>query len=62
MHLYWEDVQVFLSQKNHQEDFQKMWIQHPDFLQVVADSWSNKVDDDPSFYLYAKIEEVRIIS
>ncbi|XP_026378346.1 uncharacterized protein LOC113272764 [Papaver somniferum] len=39
--------------------FQKMWIQHPEFLQVVKDSWMNEVQGDPAFVFIRKMKNLK---
>ncbi|XP_026378819.1 uncharacterized protein LOC113273290 [Papaver somniferum] len=38
--------------------FQKMWLSHPNFLNVVADCWANSVVGDPAFRFLQKLKNL----
>ncbi|XP_026430512.1 uncharacterized protein LOC113327547 [Papaver somniferum] len=47
--------------QNVSRKFQKMWISHPDFLNVVKESWSAEVNGDPAFIFMKKLKELKRI-
>ncbi|XP_026460828.1 uncharacterized protein LOC113361980 [Papaver somniferum] len=38
-----------------------MWISHPEFLSVVQESWSTKIDGDPAFTFMKKLKDLKRI-
>ncbi|XP_026396086.1 uncharacterized protein LOC113290717 [Papaver somniferum] len=45
--------------KNAPKKFQKMQIQHPNFLQVINDSWFTEVKGDPAFVFMIKLKNLK---
>ncbi|XP_026396059.1 uncharacterized protein LOC113290691 [Papaver somniferum] len=41
--------------------FQKMWISHPDFLNVVKESWAVEINGDPAYTFMKKLKEIKRI-
>ncbi|XP_026459248.1 uncharacterized protein LOC113359895 [Papaver somniferum] len=47
--------------KNAPLRFQKMWLSHPNFLEVVSEVWSENVQGDPAFVFQSKMKKLKII-
>ncbi|XP_026396795.1 uncharacterized protein LOC113291484 [Papaver somniferum] len=47
--------------KNVPMRFQKMWISHPTFMEIVEICWSEVIEGDPSFIFQAKFKKLKRI-
>ncbi|XP_026378811.1 uncharacterized protein LOC113273280 [Papaver somniferum] len=45
--------------KNIPRKFQKMWISHPKFLEVVSECWEKTITGDPAFQFLHKLKELK---
>ncbi|XP_026459208.1 uncharacterized protein LOC113359850 [Papaver somniferum] len=45
--------------KNTPRKFQKIWLSHPEFMQVVSNCWSKNVVGDPAFQFLHKLKELK---
>lgn len=39
--------------------FQRMWVDHPSFLQIVATDWENQISGTPESIVYKKLGRLR---
>ncbi|XP_026458970.1 uncharacterized protein LOC113359574 [Papaver somniferum] len=45
--------------KNVPQKFQKIWIEHPNFMEVVKKCWSEQVQGDPTFVFQSKLKKLK---
>ncbi|XP_026416873.1 uncharacterized protein LOC113312325 [Papaver somniferum] len=45
--------------KNAPKIFQKMWISHPNFLQVMSECWLEKLNGDHSYIFLQKLKKLK---
>ncbi|XP_026451527.1 uncharacterized protein LOC113351815 [Papaver somniferum] len=47
--------------RNFTYKFQKMWISHPNFMEIVQKSWSEPIIGDPAFVFQTKLKRLKNI-
>ncbi|XP_026451621.1 uncharacterized protein LOC113351933 [Papaver somniferum] len=50
----------FPKPKNVPQKFQKIWIEHPNFMEVVTKCWYEKVEGDPACVFQSKLKKVLV--